>query len=757
MPYNYHTQLARTDTHVSVSTNATAPNLPGPGRNLGLLLDGVGKRVESILNKCANRIGMGPVPVAQEIRILSRHNESTIYERYSMPPRRLSEKETKALKKRCNKLLKFTESKLLSTQLAAFNEVTELAIDDSLIRAIFADYYRLECLEPKFFEPDLLLTSAKALASIEEAETHKLWSTIILRSQSSYGSDFEDLAEVSLRNPNTSFIAVRHVLNAKKCVFLGHSLRYLLLLILMKVAFENWSNMELSTVSNCLCEFMRSQKSGHRGLRLFCNRMAGLNGGCRFARKRHEFAEFFPLFCPIPRVVAERNTVDSVMTVKEVTNWNLDNCAPFCVAFLTTLSGSADIYDQLLFIESIDAATRRLLEGTALLDELCIAYCHLRHFSGVKCYGEHLFIKISNPHSLPHAMKILTRGLCEFTISPIPGRDSRFDLLFFASILKTDVVSLSLNCGWTPVRSTSGLNFGEFGRRETSEEIYRWCPANNISIDVLLYDCYHLAYIGVGKADSFEATGHFPILAGYDESGRALFCAEGDRSVSWRWTSVLDRSSIAIFKDVFGEQRASQRFKVLGLRFDPSDIKEDSASDFEGAKDPTGPLHWRSVWPSEDPSLSYIMGEFGYNRMKEELIPFLDECARSTSYRADKQEEVESGIRMFKEDNMDTRTAESPLGQCGHKYEQVGASVIRGPGLKSYGEDCDALHEGGEVEERKLLGGTGNINESSIPDISSGALDDHGASSNCTREDRLDHGPNTDMSEERDNEENIEY
>ncbi|KLO08850.1 hypothetical protein SCHPADRAFT_592897 [Schizopora paradoxa] len=104
MEYNYYTPLARTDT---VSTNATAPNLPGPGRNLGLLLDRVGKQVESFMNKCANQSGMGPVATAREIRQLRRYEDLTVQERYSLPPLQVPKREAKKLKKRCDKLLKF--------------------------------------------------------------------------------------------------------------------------------------------------------------------------------------------------------------------------------------------------------------------------------------------------------------------------------------------------------------------------------------------------------------------------------------------------------------------------------------------------------------------------------------------------------------------------------------------------------------------------------------------------------------------------
>ena len=110
-PYlSYGVPLAKTVTHASLSTNATAPNLPGPGRLLGLLLDRLGKGLESSVNQGAGRLGMGPEAVAREIRQLRRHETMTIGERYSSSRGPLSKREARTLKQRCEKLLKYATS-----------------------------------------------------------------------------------------------------------------------------------------------------------------------------------------------------------------------------------------------------------------------------------------------------------------------------------------------------------------------------------------------------------------------------------------------------------------------------------------------------------------------------------------------------------------------------------------------------------------------------------------------------------------------
>lgn len=107
---DHYLQLARTSTASSVSTNATAPNLPGPGRTVGLLLDRIGAHVETFTNMWARRLGLGPQAVAQEIRHLLRHDKLTIIERHrpqSINQSQFTDKENKALKKQSKKLLNY--------------------------------------------------------------------------------------------------------------------------------------------------------------------------------------------------------------------------------------------------------------------------------------------------------------------------------------------------------------------------------------------------------------------------------------------------------------------------------------------------------------------------------------------------------------------------------------------------------------------------------------------------------------------------
>ncbi len=104
-----HIALTRVDTRSTVATNATAPNLTGAGRVLGLLLYALGARFETFLSRRAIRLRLDPEGVAQKIRRLRRHDEVSFLQRHTSPNEPISEREKKSLRKLCKKLLKYSK------------------------------------------------------------------------------------------------------------------------------------------------------------------------------------------------------------------------------------------------------------------------------------------------------------------------------------------------------------------------------------------------------------------------------------------------------------------------------------------------------------------------------------------------------------------------------------------------------------------------------------------------------------------------
>lgn len=132
-------------------------------------------------------------------------------------------------------------------------------------------------------------------------------------------------------------------------------------------------------------------------------------------RECHEVPIFFSAFFAVPQIefVAGSDTSDFETSYAAVRNWSLDECATFCVMFLTTLSGSDDINEQLSFIRQFDAPTRRLLRDTTLIDETCIAYCHLRHFSAKIASSAS---SLQSWNRLLSAATVLAKNLDEYVI-----------------------------------------------------------------------------------------------------------------------------------------------------------------------------------------------------------------------------------------------------------------------------------------------------------------------------------------------------
>ncbi|KLO06379.1 hypothetical protein SCHPADRAFT_895489 [Schizopora paradoxa] len=141
----------------------------------------------------------------------------------------------------------------------------------------------------------------------------------------------------------------------------------------------------------------------------------------------------------------------------------------------------------------------------------------------------------------------------------------------------------------------------------------RFCTSlfGNVTIDTMLVDKHSLVFLRVNKwftgiNKCFGATGHFPLLAGYDnQTCRELYVAlvhfPEEEVDPWYFTFVEDGASFATYTDEVGQERTTDEFFVLALRHDPSDLPPPYPQACKGAMDPTGPLHWLSFWPKKDP------------------------------------------------------------------------------------------------------------------------------------------------------------
>ena len=105
IPFKFRQEV---DDSESVDTNATASNNPGPGRNVGLVFESVGKKIEHALNRTAGRLKLGPAVVAWEIRnVRHYYRESFFVDRKTDTSGAPTYDELRIIKRLCRKLLKY--------------------------------------------------------------------------------------------------------------------------------------------------------------------------------------------------------------------------------------------------------------------------------------------------------------------------------------------------------------------------------------------------------------------------------------------------------------------------------------------------------------------------------------------------------------------------------------------------------------------------------------------------------------------------
>lgn len=111
-PTTVLSRIESVDSDGSVDSNATADNLPGPGRNLGRLYVYLGNRFVNSLGRFLARRGHGPDATAQAISLLRRHGERGVYDIYLACALQSSwsqtDNEKRKLETKCKKLVSYS-------------------------------------------------------------------------------------------------------------------------------------------------------------------------------------------------------------------------------------------------------------------------------------------------------------------------------------------------------------------------------------------------------------------------------------------------------------------------------------------------------------------------------------------------------------------------------------------------------------------------------------------------------------------------
>ncbi|KLO07297.1 hypothetical protein SCHPADRAFT_1001765, partial [Schizopora paradoxa] len=578
-------QLVRVDSRESIDTNATAPNLPGAGRTVGNVLAALGKGLEQLMTRRALQVGLGPETVARDIRAVYNRLIAPMDAHSQLGPQnfliwRPSENDAKALTKLLKKLLKYSNAELLSTQLKALDEITALSVENNFLREILASHQLKKYLSPRYSEPELHWASAKAFLTIQEKEVHSVW------------SDFYHFAEQHkrfLRDANLSFIMARHIQNRLNFfISPGESNPTLdLWLYHLEIAASHPEIVEWELVDN------------------------------HFASNPPFLVWASKSIVPIAYHMPKFRSKYSVQTAREQLFSAEDKTYDFqfLYKFLEELCDSADLATQLEHIRSFPDTTRHFLRTIVFGNELFIAYIHIV-FHGAKPLLE-------MPVSLGFPSVIATKGefpecavflyylehgtsdeqdLAELLISAV----SQINRYCKSSIIalvdgEPEVHKNASKLAWAHERISCPASEPDtkLRRFQFSENDYR----NKGSMDrrdALHYPSNSTIWLEVfGDRSPFDIKGHYPVLAGYTsgENPKELFAAmvySQRQLLSVYYAYVEDGATAAEYFEEDGNKRESNTFYVLVLRHDPLNVEipYDAEPKNYASVRRTGPAYW---------------------------------------------------------------------------------------------------------------------------------------------------------------------
>jgi len=143
----------------------------------------------------------------------------------------------------------------------------------------------------------------------------------------------------------------------------------------------------------------------------------------------------------------------------------------------------------------------------------------------------------------------------------------------------------------------------------------------DFSVDTILLGVDMVLWLRIDESwPPFDATGHYPILAGANQHGEELYVAAAKVDSTYYFTCVEGGAESVTYTDEVGDQHGTDNFFVLALRYDPSDVTPPYPHTPAGAMDPTGPLHWLKFWPERDPDYIALSDSASDDRRLESLL-----------------------------------------------------------------------------------------------------------------------------------------
>ncbi|KAH8113654.1 hypothetical protein DFH11DRAFT_314318 [Phellopilus nigrolimitatus] len=231
----------------SISTTATADDLPGPGRLLGNLYMFLGRRLETAASRFMEKRGYGPEASRKRLAMMCYRFPNDL--NYPITPIQ-GTVEFKQSRKEVKRLLEYAKSKYASNQELALEAILDLAIHDhvrqTLIEFNAAKIFGLVALQAEAENCDQLLSpSRKALICLVDVDINDLGKRILELHEQWHPASidcgmltrcishtFQGLVEKAQSSFAVSFLAFRYIEKVKIFVLVDSDLGQSLLKII---------------------------------------------------------------------------------------------------------------------------------------------------------------------------------------------------------------------------------------------------------------------------------------------------------------------------------------------------------------------------------------------------------------------------------------------------------------------------------------------------------------------------------------------
>ncbi|KLO09292.1 hypothetical protein SCHPADRAFT_943742 [Schizopora paradoxa] len=570
--------------------------------------------------------------ITEQIRKLCRHDETTVSQRHSTHPsiNCMSDADTKTLRRLCVRQLEFARAQVYDS------ELTMLAVSDPLIHATFRSIVENPVNDLKAQASNLknFVTSRRDYASWSEFIGCTVFKNNHGKSLRMHSEALKDSLSGSHSDLAREFLLHAVTLNVK-----GRELEFLLdiwhfFLKISGISVSDWKRMEkyvnnIISSGNAMSKFISP------------NDLSWLGSDPQMTSDHSQ--SFFGMFLAIPKITVHNidKEADPIVEVSygSMRTWNLDDASSYAIHYQqNVLKSRSTSVDRTVLSDEIwmplyhiaDYALSNYRRGGGFRDVKTMSHSKERNLLTVARMPFILLLKNSTPseyrknkalavfyvsHSVDidrYCKQIVMENEDEQSIDVVIScsrflnrtriRNGLYDLAFIPQFRNVPYLRRYRINGRYYITSDALPEPPRTLLGDLREEYLK-----EVLVDTMLLDGHTLVCLRVsGKTRGFHSTGHYPILAGFEDIFGGLrrvplYVAAVRVKDIWYFTCVEEGALSATYTDEIGNTITTHDFFVLALRHNPSDLTPPYPRTRRGAMDPTGPVFWLRFWPEKGP------------------------------------------------------------------------------------------------------------------------------------------------------------